>query len=320
MKKTKIIISAIIIVLAIIIVWNLKDYKKISGQVVSYIPPWEEGEDVAFELQEDKLGVHYGLVITKETEFVWEDTSTLEYWEGTINEGDELQAFGEGQIVEVVVGEKTESIDDEIDECVKEWYYAKKIKVLDAEEYYGNVAAKPVIYLYPEKVMDVAVNLEYDGMLTCTYPEYNNGWQVTAQPDGTLTDDKGQSYNYLYWEGITDITYDFSKGFCVPGEDTAEFLEKSLAQLGLNRKEANEFIVYWLPLMQENPYNLISFQQEAYTEQARLNISPCPDTLIRVFMSWKPLVQAVAVEPQQLTAPERKGFTVVEWGGTKVEK
>ena len=46
------------------------------------------------------------------------------------------------------------------------------------------VAKKPVIYLYPEQEQEVSVRLEYDGELTCTYPEYNDGWTVTAEPDG----------------------------------------------------------------------------------------------------------------------------------------
>lgn len=178
--------------------------------------------------------------------------------------------------------------------------------------------AKPVIYLYPETETAVNVQLDYDGMLTCTYPAYDAGWEVTASPDGTLTDADGKQYNYLYWEGTSDVTYDFSTGFCVAGEDTAAFLEDALEQLGLTRREANEFIVYWLPLMQENTYNLISFQQEAYTEHATLSISPAPDSILRVFMAWKPLEAAVDIEPQELTPTERSGFTVVEWGGTQI--
>ena len=38
----------------------------------------------------------------------------------------------------------------------------------------------------------------------------------------------------------------------VAGSDTAAFLEDALEQLGLSRAEANEFIIYWLPRMQEN--------------------------------------------------------------------
>lgn len=182
-----------------------------------------------------------------------------------------------------------------------------------------GVAYKPVIYLYPEEKTEVSVHLTLDGKLTCTYPTYESGWQVTAMPDGTLKDKNGQIYNYLYWEGETYAQYDFSKGFCVKGEDTAVFLEQSLAKLGLTRQEANEFIVYWLPLMQNNPYNIISFQTDCYTDAAKLNVQPKPDTLIRVFMAWKPSHSYVKLEEQLLSAPNRTGFTVVEWGGTLVD-
>ena len=181
------------------------------------------------------------------------------------------------------------------------------------------VAYKPVIYLYPECGTEVSVKLALDGKLTCTYPLYDKGWNVTALPDGTLTDKNGQTYNYLYWEGETNAQYDLSGGFCVKGEDTAEFLEYALAKLGLTRREANEFIVFWLPMMQNNPYNIISFQDKAYTDAASLDISPAPDTLIRVFMTWQASEVCVELLPQELDAPARDGFTAVEWGGCEIK-
>ena len=180
-------------------------------------------------------------------------------------------------------------------------------------------AEKPVIYLYPEEVTDVTVQLDYSGKLTCTYPAYKDGWQVTAAPDGTLTDASGQTYNYLYWEGEGTERYDFSRGFCVAGADTAAFLEDALAQMGLTRKEANEFIVYWLPRMEQSPYNLIAFQQEAYTDAAPLTVTPAPDSILRVFMAWQPLEAPVDIPAQTLPAFERHGFALVEWGGTEID-
>ncbi len=188
----------------------------------------------------------------------------------------------------------------------------------------GNVSeelgyeAKPVIYLYPEEKTEVSVKLYYDGGLTATWPAYEDGWNVTACPDGTLFDAQGNEYSYLFWEGVSDTTYDFTEGFCVAGEDTAAFLRQTLAQLGLTPREYNEFIVYWLPKMQENPYNLIAFQGEAYTDTAKLAIEPQPDSLLRVFMAWKPLARPVTIRPQALPPFERIGFTVVEWGGAQV--
>ena len=104
----------------------------------------------------------------------------------------------------------------------------------------------------------------------------------------------------------------------VRGEDTAAFLEDALANLGLTEREANEFIIYWLPQMKANKYNLISFQTEAYTDNAVLDISPAPDTVIRVFMAWRAIAGPVEVEAQEFTVPVREGFTVVEWGGAEI--
>ena len=186
----------------------------------------------------------------------------------------------------------------------------------------GNVAVpgKPVLYLYPEEEMEVTVTLDFDGTLTSTYPAYGDGWTVTARPDGTLTNPAtGREYYCLFWEGITEAEYDFSAGFCVAGEDTAAFLEDALDRLGLTEREADEFIIYWLPKLEGNPYNLLSFQTEAYTDSAGLTIDPAPDTLIRVFLAWKGLDAPVEVEPQTLTAQARTGFTAVEWGGAEVD-
>ncbi len=185
---------------------------------------------------------------------------------------------------------------------------------------YLSRAHKPVIYLYPETKTEVNVKLELDGKLTVVYPNYDetSGWTVTAEPDGTLTDKKGRQYSYLYWEGDIKIRPDMSAGFCVKGEDTAEFLENALKQLGLNDKEADDFITYWLPLMQDNKYNVITFQTKAYEDVAALHVSPKPDTVIRVNMLWYSSNVPVGIKPQDLGSinpAERKGFTVVEWGG-----
>ena len=196
------------------------------------------------------------------------------------------------------------------------FFLMRQVTIVEAP---GRIEAKPVIYLYPETQTQVTVKMDYSGKLTCTYPAYNDGWQVTAAPDGTITDASGQTYNYLYWEGETATEYNLSEGFCVAGADTAAFLEDALTRLGLTRREANEFIVYWLPQMEDNPYNLITFQQEAYTQAAKLTVEPAPDSVLRVFMTWKPLKQPVEVPAQALPAFERHGFTLIEWGGCQVD-
>ena len=70
--------------------------------------------------------------------------------------------------------------------------------------------------------------------------------------------------------------------------------------------------------MQNNPYNLITFQNEVYTDNAELEIIPEPDSILRVFMAYRPLDEAIFIEEQNLEPFKRQGFTVVEWGGTVV--
>jgi hypothetical protein len=175
--------------------------------------------------------------------------------------------------------------------------------------------------------MQLEVILGSPERVTVSYPSYDAGWRVLARPDGTLTDlASGRELYALYWEGLRSFETDFSSGFVVKGEDSAEFLEEKLALLGLSPREAEEFIVYWLPKLQGSEYNLIRFEDlDVIEKDMPLAFSSNgsvvePDTLIRVWMSFKPLSAYVEVPEQELTqVASRHGFTVVEWGGSEVK-
>ena len=180
---------------------------------------------------------------------------------------------------------------------------------------------KPVIYIYPEEKTDVSVNLNLDGNITFSYPEYNKGWEITAYPDGTLIDQQGREYNYLFWEGKLDNSFNINEGFCIEGEDTVSFLEGKLSQLGLTDKEAADFITYWAPRMIENNYNIISFLTEDELSNIELEISPEPESIIRVYMVWQSSEVYREIPEQQLdNTPARTGYTVVEWGGSEIRQ
>ena len=188
-----------------------------------------------------------------------------------------------------------------------------------------ETTAKPVIYLYPETETDVTLHLDYDGILTCTYPKYDEGWNVTAFPDGRIFD-KGtkRTYDYLFWEGKRSFEdYEFTKAACVARENSVSFLEGYLSASGLNDSEIDDFISYWLPKLEASPYNLISFPNAQYEEWADLDVFPQPDTEIRVYMVFAPLEEAVEIPKEQRletpSKPQRTGFTLVEWGGTALE-
>jgi hypothetical protein len=189
----------------------------------------------------------------------------------------------------------------------------------------GGGAEKPVIYLYPEEKTDVVVRLDYQGKIIADYPEYDKsikGWSVTAYPDGRIVDKRdGKEYSYIFWEGLFDqkVKWDMSTGFVVRGVDTREFLRDKLSTMGLTPKEYNEFIVYWYPQMKDNEYNLIHFAGKEYTDKAPLEITPAPDSVLRVFMVYEPLEHSIDIEEQKIVPFERKGFAVVEWGGTRLK-
>jgi len=184
----------------------------------------------------------------------------------------------------------------------------------------GTYKEKPIIYLYPEKETKVSVELTAADRITCSYPKYEDAWNVLAQPDGNLTDLKtGKSLYALYYENVSNVNFRTDDGFIVKGEDSAAFLEEKLAVLGLNDREAEEFIVYWLPKLEANRYNYIRFaDQQEIEENMPLKITPKPDTEIRVLMLYKGLDQPKEIKEQKLIPQTRTGFTVVEWGGTNL--
>lgn len=194
--------------------------------------------------------------------------------------------------------------------------------VIQQDEKPNPDTAKPVIYLYPQQTQKVRVQLDFDGKLTSTYPTYpQDGWTVTAQPDGTLTDEQGRSYRYLFWEGVADDGWRLESGSFVKAEDARAFLEQSLSRLGLNELEQNDFISYWLPKLQANEESFVHFAAEQYTDRARLTVIPQPDSVLRVQMLMTGVdssnrQQLSALPKQQLQGFARKGFTLVEWGGT----
>lgn len=189
-------------------------------------------------------------------------------------------------------------------------------------EIVNEIVAKPIIYLYPSEEMEINVKLGKKEEIICSYPKYKDGWNVKAQPNGDLLDlDTNKELYALYYESNDTIGIkEEEEGFIVKGEDTAEFLEEKLEILGLTYKEKEEFIVYWLPKLESNKYNYIRFaSKEEIEENMPLEISPKPDTTIRILMTYKGLDDEKEVKEQKLERVERKGYTAVEWGGTEIK-
>ena len=187
------------------------------------------------------------------------------------------------------------------------------------------MARKPVIYLYPKTTTDISVWVELSSAtMIAEYPKTLNGkWEVTASPRGGLKDIRtGKKYSYLFWEAEMNNSFalNYDNAHCVSSSDIESYLEASLKTLWLNTKEMNDFIVYWLPILESNPYSIIEWKTDEYTQRAKLNISPKPDSLIRVFMVFKRSESQVQTWNPKLKRSRRKGYSVVEWWGTNLDE
>jgi hypothetical protein len=176
---------------------------------------------------------------------------------------------------------------------------------------------KPVIYLYPTKTEVVNVKLDPQGGFTKSEPAYDGGWNVRATPKSELTNLKdGKPYPYLFWEGRGGLYVTPTKGFNVARGDVHAFLTDKLSDLGLNAKESADFMEFWEPRMTESPYYFVTFLgNQAMDALAPMNVTPKPDTVIRILMDFRPIDAPIPVQGFDIHTPTRVGFTVVEWGG-----
>lgn len=178
--------------------------------------------------------------------------------------------------------------------------------------------AKPAIYLYPENEATISVKIDPSLTHVNTIPNYNNGWNVLAKPNGEILSG-GKSYDYLFYEGDKKY-FDFKLGDfdVVKKENIKIYLSEKLTSFGLNEKERSQFIEYWEPKMENSSYYKVSFMQtEELNQKIPLFITPKADTLIRVLMKYEGMNRGSEKIDISNNVPLRKGFTVVEWGGVR---
>ena len=121
------------------------------------------------------------------------------------------------------------------------------------------VLKKPVIYVYPEKPMEVSVSINITkGKFSVVYPKFNEGnntWKIKANPNGDI-EIKNRKYPYLFYECDSYFNQETNEGFIVDENNAEDFLEEKLKYLGLNDKEITDFITFWLPILLNNKLSL----------------------------------------------------------------
>ena len=237
--------------------------------------------------------------------------------------GDEIYDFGEYKVdhlhmlrssfdkINVEVAEESSSTN-----CIKFEYDLINKKGTSEKQTCAGIS-KPILYFYPTKEENIKVTFDDPTVLETTYPKYNNGWEVNAKTDGSLYDKNGKYYYALYWDEKKIHTVDFKEGFYVTKNNAIDFLEEKLELIGLNDKEKNEFIMYWLPILEKNKKSLVYFElTDERNTYSKINITPKPDSMLRLVIHIKKVNKKVNIKEQKLTHFDRKGFSAVEWGGT----
>ncbi|KAG8924974.1 hypothetical protein FRC01_010839 [Tulasnella sp. 417] len=203
-------------------------------------------------------------------------------------------------------------------------------------------------------------------------------WDVTAHPDGTMsvaTAGDTVETSYLFWEAKThpqppqlersklsrlrikdkalDVPEEFnpSSSQCSPQDsvllsidDVPAYLDKALSALGLHTEGRTSFITFWLPFILKHDHIALRFICQSDLEPtAKLQISPAPDVITRIFMLFQGVPDGGLNRWKDAMGPSEKGssgsftmwrdivgveaddrqkdenlFRVVEWGGMEV--
>ncbi len=180
---------------------------------------------------------------------------------------------------------------------------------------------KPVIYLYPESKVSVDVEVVTDGKIVVSDPHYPaGGWKnVIAEPSGTIFY-QGKKYSQLYYETSVQDNGEIKNGIIISSNNLDPKLDEIITRLGLTGREKEEFLDYWLPRLHGlgSKYILFSLiDSETKNMHDKLIINPEPETRIEFIAYFKPLNKPIDISELKLTEPPvRRGFTIVEWGGT----
>lgn len=177
---------------------------------------------------------------------------------------------------------------------------------------YMGVDKKPAIYLYPQQDMYVDVKLNINGDIIADNPTYNDGWHVFTTTDSLIEN----KYDYLFYEvGLLNLDLP-NEGWVVPYENLDSWFEEKLPELGLNKKEQEQFKEYWLNRLPESKYYEIKLLSKDFLkENMDLIVNPEPDTIIRLNFYFKALDEPIQLLEPKIITPQRTGFVVVEWGG-----
>jgi hypothetical protein len=172
---------------------------------------------------------------------------------------------------------------------------------------------KPNIYLYPKEHRILKIKVEPRGYITRSIPNYNGQWQVAVDPQSKIDN----QYDFLFYEAMIHYPFALNEGWIADRERFPSTMNLVLTEIGLNAKEKEDFLQYWLKELkwEKDYYRVYYLDSNEVSKAIKLDVTPEPDSLLRAFFVFVPDDNPSTLKEPNITPFVRKGFTVVEWGG-----
>ncbi|MCK4559870.1 MAG: hypothetical protein KAV45_08815 [Calditrichia bacterium] len=183
----------------------------------------------------------------------------------------------------------------------------------DSSNNFGPYVKKPNIYIYPtERIhLDIQLIFPNGGKIIESTPNYENGWEIEVLPSGFINN----QYDYLFYEAQIPELMQREYGWKINGIDLSSFFINNLKSLLFAKEEIDDFIEYWIPLLDTTKTYVIYPQfNEELKKIIQLKFSIVPDNLIRVFYLIEESNENINIKTPQIPSFKREGFTVLEWG------
>ena len=179
-----------------------------------------------------------------------------------------------------------------------------------------RTAIKPNIYLYPEETTNISVVFDSPELLLTVIPDYNTGWYATVDPNSNMLVD-GKYYGYLFYESMTgDYNMQKEYGFKVPVKGRKAFFEYIANYYGFNKQETEDFVTFWCSRLDSNKeYAMYPQLTESIDTYMAVKITPQPESIFRIWFLFYELEDSIELSKPKEIKAERKGYTMVEWGG-----
>lgn len=180
------------------------------------------------------------------------------------------------------------------------------------------------VYFYPEE--ETAVNVRVgDTPVFNSNIEYSNGWNIIANPGGTIREQRGNQSKQE--ELYQSLKFDYSSplppapdyGWVVSEKEAVEQLVEYAQRLGLNERELAELSEFWQKSLPYSPfYHISHFTEENAKKVLPLKFNPEPDTFINIVFYVRALAAPISVAEPEIAPVHRDGFTIVSWSAAFV--